>query len=113
MPTKITTKTIIAIVLAILGFGAIIVVTALLFRQKCISGMIWNEEQKKCVPVCKDGEKYYASLDKCSKCAPGLELHDGKCLAVCEADEVACGDRCMSPPRLPVHKRPALPSRRE
>ena len=99
MPTaKVTVTTLVIVVVALLGFGFIIYMVSKAFAAQCPANMTYNKDLKKCVPTCSAGEKYYLSLNACSKCPPGLTFNQGKCTAVaCEDDQIVCGTQCISP----------------
>lgn len=98
LTAKVTVTTVVIVVVALLGFGIIIYMVSKAFSAQCPANMTYNKDLKKCVPTCPDGEKYYLSLNACSKCPPGQTFNQGKCTAVaCEDDQIVCGTQCISP----------------
>lgn len=81
-----------------IGFAGIIYIISKSFSSQCSSGYTYNNDVKKCVKICNDGEKYYPSVDKCLKCPPG-QIQNKKCnngcQQECKSNESLCGCLCM------------------
>jgi hypothetical protein len=74
------------ILITIAGFITAVVLVARSFRSTCPSGQTYNKDQKKCVPICKDGQQYDPNpaiagcRDTCDPDAGHFSYHDKKCI---------------------------------
>jgi len=70
MGEPITKTKILTILLIIGGFGLIVYAIAKTMASTCGNDMVYNKDMNKCIPKCKDNEKYYPNINKCLRCPP-------------------------------------------
>lgn len=99
MAEPITKTKIVVFVIIVVAFVSMSYFIAKAFASKCPSKMQYDNDQKKCIPICDRNGTYYPSVDKCLRCPPGQIFDkDLGCIADCSSfgDKYKpCGVNCF------------------
>lgn len=96
---QMTIKKIIIFGIIIVGFAVIVYFISNAFASKCDANFRYDKEQKKCIRICSQGQKYYKETDQCLSCPPDQKMISGVCQKDCSKEGVNednCGNNCYN-----------------
>jgi len=86
--------TIISLIIAIVGFGAIIIAISKVFKTTCGNNELLDDTGK-CITACSGETRRYPGSNICTECPAGSTMVNGACSTNCIKGQEQCGSICF------------------